>query len=96
MHLIKWDTLTLPKECGGLGIKDLSLMNKSCMMKLAWNLNSGQSKLWCKVLEGKYERGSSLAGEIQVKVTDSFIWKAICDCTYFIKDNQAWSLGNGS
>lgn len=38
MHLVKSDTLILPKECGGLGVKDLSLMNKACLMKLSWSL----------------------------------------------------------
>jgi hypothetical protein len=32
-HLMKWDTVCLPKDCGGLGVLDLAIMNKSLLCK---------------------------------------------------------------
>ena len=33
IHLVKWAKVTLPKQCGGLGIKDLALHNKCMLLK---------------------------------------------------------------
>ncbi|XP_061351312.1 uncharacterized protein LOC133296366 [Gastrolobium bilobum] len=35
LHLIGWDDILKPKNCGGLGIKKLSLMNDAFLAKLA-------------------------------------------------------------
>lgn len=75
LHLINWKTLTLPKQIGGLGIKDLPTMNKVCFMKLAWGLKTDNIGLWYQVLNGKCGRGTLPSGTIQAKVLDSSLWK---------------------
>ena len=40
---VNWDTCCLPINLGGLGIKNLSIFNKSLQISLAWNLLSGKS-----------------------------------------------------
>jgi hypothetical protein len=30
-HLVNWHTVCLPKDCGGLGVLDLPIMNKSLL-----------------------------------------------------------------
>lgn len=62
-HLVKWDTLLLPKTHGGLGLRDLPIMNKACLMKFTWGLKEGGNALWCQVLDRKYGRGSLLVME---------------------------------
>jgi hypothetical protein len=37
-HLVKWDTVCFPKDCGGLGVLDLTTMNKSLFCKWLWKL----------------------------------------------------------
>lgn len=96
LHMIKWDTLTLPKVNGGLGLRRLTDMNKACIMKLAWNLKAERNKLWSQVLIGKYGRNNWEQGEVQCKVTDSHLWRAIADCLEDIKSEGAWSIGDGT
>jgi hypothetical protein len=36
--MISWNTLTQPKECGGLGLRNLQSMNEACLMKMGWSL----------------------------------------------------------
>lgn len=43
---MKWSKVMFPKEIGGLGIKDLSLYNKSVLMKWHWTLEV-QSRGFC-------------------------------------------------
>lgn len=92
-HLIKWDTLMLPKEHGGLGVRNLDIMNTTCLMKLAWGLKDGQDQLWCKVLDGKYGRGSLQRGDLQVKVSDFSLWKSIASCWDFFLILMLGQLG---
>lgn len=96
LHLVKWDTLMLPKNQGGLGVRNLNDMNKACLMKLAWNLKLEENKLWSQVLIGKYGRGTWASGELQCKAADSYIWKSVADCCEIIKGEEAWSLGDGN
>ncbi|MCH87793.1 ribonuclease H, partial [Trifolium medium] len=36
LHTVSWSTLTIPKELGGLAIRDMGKMNLACIMKLGW------------------------------------------------------------
>ncbi|XP_014630645.2 uncharacterized protein LOC114410772 [Glycine soja] len=51
---IKWDTVCLPKEKGGLGIKDISTFNMAMLGKWRWNLFHDEGQLWAKILVSKY------------------------------------------
>ena len=39
-HLVRWETITKPKEKGGLGVKDLRKMNISLLCKWWWKLEN--------------------------------------------------------
>lgn len=43
---VSWETVTKPKQEGGLGIKDLSLWNKACCLKLIWLLFFQSGSIW--------------------------------------------------
>ncbi|CAL9024262.1 unnamed protein product [Prunus brigantina] len=57
-HLVKWDTVCLPKCLGGLGIKKASLMNQAMLSKASWRIVAGDSGLWAAMLRKKNLRGS--------------------------------------
>ncbi|GJN11892.1 hypothetical protein PR202_ga30127 [Eleusine coracana subsp. coracana] len=44
--LIAWDMLTWPKECGGLGIRDLAVQNRYLLMKLVHRLHKPADSAW--------------------------------------------------
>jgi hypothetical protein len=39
-HLVNWNTICLPKDCGGLGVLDLTTMNQSLLCKWLWKLEN--------------------------------------------------------
>lgn len=43
---VSWEVATKPKEEGGLGIKDLSLWNKACALKMIWLLFFQSGSIW--------------------------------------------------
>ena len=45
-HMVNWDTVTLPKEAGGLGIPSTQHKNQAILMNQAWRLFSNPTSLW--------------------------------------------------
>lgn len=43
---VSWDTVTLSKEEGRLGIRDLNYWNKACTLKLLWLLFFRSGSIW--------------------------------------------------
>lgn len=46
MHLVGWDTITKPKDTGGLGIQKAKIRNQSLHAKLAWRIFNQPNSLW--------------------------------------------------
>lgn len=74
IHPTCWEVICRSKECGGLGIKNLSLMNKALLAKLTWRLIHNPNQLWAIVLISKY--GSSM---VQKRWSSSIsqVWRAV-------------------
>jgi hypothetical protein len=53
-HLLNWDTVTLPKKSGGLGIRDPEITNSAMVAKLLWRLVIGDNDQWKMALIKKY------------------------------------------
>ncbi|KHN45198.1 Putative ribonuclease H protein, partial [Glycine soja] len=51
---VKWETVCLPKDKGGLGIKDITKFNLALLAKWKWNLFHHNGELWARILESKY------------------------------------------
>ena len=54
MSIVGWDKMCLPKNYGGLGFKNLDVMNHVLLMKINCEIVSSSDKLWVKVLCSKY------------------------------------------
>lgn len=66
-----------PKDQGGLAMLNLEDMNQACLMTLGWALRKCDDNLCAQVLKEKYARNGISNYSLAVKVTDSFIWKAL-------------------
>ncbi|XP_019089220.1 PREDICTED: uncharacterized protein LOC109128016 [Camelina sativa] len=49
---VAWETITTAKSEGGLGIRDLQLWNKACMIKLIWLLLFRSGSVWVAWFKG--------------------------------------------
>ncbi|KAL9660449.1 hypothetical protein QQ045_025264 [Rhodiola kirilowii] len=51
-HLINWNAVSLDKREGGIGIKNLEVMNEALVLNQLWDLNRNSQSLWsCWVRE---------------------------------------------
>jgi ribonuclease HI len=93
-HAVGWQKITVPKWSGGLGLRNLDIMNKACLCKLGWKLQTGSSDLWCNVLRSKYSRNSVLNSRT-TRASDSSLWKALDNVKPLMEKASLWSIGNG-
>ncbi|KAK2449806.1 hypothetical protein QL285_008962 [Trifolium repens] len=68
MCWVKWADICRTKKEGGLGIKDLRLMNKSLLAKWRWKLLSEEDELWKRVVVAKY--GPNVMGNANLIAED--------------------------
>jgi hypothetical protein len=93
-HVVAWDKIIVPKAMGGLGLRKLDVMNKACLSKLSWKLQTGSSDLWCHVLRGKYKMENELNNRA-CRGTGSSLWKALMALNHVIQMFSYWIVGDG-
>jgi hypothetical protein len=54
-----WDDICKSKEDGGLGIRDIELINKSLILHSAWNVATNKNPLLTTILKAKYYPNNS-------------------------------------
>jgi hypothetical protein len=98
---VKWDMICRPKKEGGLGVRDLRLVNISLLAKWRWKLLTRDNDVWKDVVVARYGLdvlGKKNLGEIDVTRLGSTWWKDICtldkDSLWFI-NGIGKKLGNG-
>jgi hypothetical protein len=51
--MIRWSTVYIPKEFGGLGIINTQIFNECLLTKWIWKLNTQPEQLWVRLLKAK-------------------------------------------
>jgi exonuclease III len=76
--LVSWEKICRPKEQGGLGIRDPSIMNKVLSAKIWWRWLKNPTDLWAKLWRKKYAPNTAENNLIRWNGdnTGSLIWTA--------------------
>jgi hypothetical protein len=75
---VKWRNVCQPKSKGGLGVRDIKLVNISLLAKWKWRLIDDVPTLWKEVLEDKYGPCVSLRSRLVGETWPSYAsrwWK---------------------
>lgn len=94
-HDVGWNKVTRAKCDGGLGLRDLSVMNQACIMKLGCKILNNEEDMWCTIVRSKYME-NRFNDSIQAKNTDSALWKAIVKTSTKLQDFGQWKIGDGN
>jgi hypothetical protein len=87
-HAVSWKNITTPKWMGGLGLRNLEVMNQACLIKLVWKLSSGAEEYWCNIMRSKY------ADDI-ARLRDSNLWKVLASMKQQGSNNCPWIVEEG-
>jgi hypothetical protein len=101
---IKWDVVCLPKNKGGLGVRDVRVVNISLLAKWRWRLLTNDFAVWKEVIKSKY--GDMVVGKPMVVNNcipwySSLWWKDVCSIgtnlnNNWFAQNVVKKLGNGT
>lgn len=94
-HLISWEKICQPKDQGGIGFRNLKVLNKAYMTKLAWQMINNPEKLRVQIMKTKYNCGPSGMPMAINKPTASNAWRAIVSSWDTLVNNTSWIIRNG-
>ena len=92
-HLVKWETVCLPKESGGLGVLDLGTMNKSLLCKWLWKLDNTEGT-WQELLRSKYLHNQVLS-QAQSDPSSSHFWQCLMGVNHTFQQYSSKVMNNG-
>ncbi|KAK9949954.1 hypothetical protein M0R45_005462 [Rubus argutus] len=85
--LVAWKSCCAPINEGGLGLKQLVLLNRSFLLKRCWEIFSGQSE-GCSFIHSRFSRRQSY--------TPSSIWPGVRHFWGLVQANAQWLIGTGN
>lgn len=89
-----WDDICKPMHEGGLGIRDLSFMNKSLVATAAWRIIKNPSSLVAKILKAKYFHNTSI-WKPRSSVPRSAFWASVLKIVPLMHDSCQLQIANG-
>eukprot|EP00253_Pinus_taeda_P020087 PITA_20087 len=95
---ISWKKITLPKNWGGWGLKELPDFTMALAAKMGWTLLTSQN-LWAQVSYHKYIWPLNIMDWARLPSWTSkgcsSIWKALIHSLPLIRDNLVWRINDG-
>ncbi|CAN1170063.1 Putative ribonuclease H protein At1g65750 [Linum perenne] len=95
LHLLSWEKVCQPKNCGGLGLRSAKEMNLAFLIKLTWGLLKNLEALWVNVLKTKYLKQSPNGLISKKSMRWSSCWKGINESWQTFTGGLFWSIRNG-
>jgi hypothetical protein len=90
-----WEDITKPTDQGGLGIRDMDLINKSLIINLAWNIATNKNPLLPTTLKSKYFPNNSF-WTAPTNGSRSVYWSSILQVKHHLHANSTLKIHNGS
>jgi hypothetical protein len=95
MHWLSWETLTKPKNEGGLGFRDLYGFNMAMLARQGWRMLTNPDSLCARVLKARYFPNTSML-EATASAGISYSWRSILKGIALLKEGLFWRIGDGT
>ena len=95
-HLVKWVVVCSHKKKGGLGIRNLSTLNRALLCKWSWRFAVERDSYWKLIMSRKF--GEEEGGWSSRGVREGYgvgIWKEISKEGSLLLNNVSTSVGDG-
>ncbi|GJZ51831.1 putative RNA-directed DNA polymerase [Tanacetum coccineum] len=91
---VSWETVCLPKNHGGIGLKSLSKWNNALMATNLWSIITKKYTLWVRWVHS-YRLKDRFFWDVPIKYDSSWGWRKILQMREVLKDFVMHKLGNG-
>ncbi|GLT60633.1 hypothetical protein SLA2020_333910 [Shorea laevis] len=93
IHWVSWGKLSISKNYGGLGFRDVEAFNLSLLAKQCWRLIHNPNSLWVKLLRALYHPSGHFL-QAKLGFTPSWIWRSLLKGRDVLKLGLRY-IGNG-
>lgn len=90
-----WSDICKPLSQGGLGIRDMLLVNQSLLIQSAWNIISNPSDLVSQIIQNKYFPNCSFWNASK-NISKSVFWSSILKIRQHLSSSSIWQLSQGN
>jgi hypothetical protein len=94
VHWMSWERMIQPKRAGGIGFRDMHLLNLALLAKQGWRLIQNPESLCARVLKSKYYPKGDLLNTV-FSTDASPVWRGIEHGLELLKKGLIWRVGNG-
>ncbi|CAN1844985.1 Transposon TX1 uncharacterized 149 kDa protein [Linum perenne] len=91
---MRWERLSVAKDGGGMGFRNLMEFNKAMLGKQGWKLFTNPNTLVSRVYKAKYYPKEDFL-RAKEGHNPSFVWKSIRESQTIVGQGFRWRLGNG-
>jgi hypothetical protein len=90
-----WEDICKPKNQGGLGIRDMELINKSMFINTAWNVITDKNPFLSNILKAKYYPNSSF-WTASTAGPRSVFWSSVLQIKPILQENSIMQIHAGN
>ena len=94
IHWKSWDSLSQPKNDGGMGFRDLRSFNLAMLAKQGWRLLYDHDSLLFKCFKARYFPRCYFLDAMDL-TNSSYVWKSMVAALPILKSGCCWRVGNG-
>ncbi|GAU47653.1 hypothetical protein TSUD_27780 [Trifolium subterraneum] len=92
IHWMSWDKMSMHKNAGGMGFKNLTAFNLVMLGKQGWHLMTNQNSLISRLYKAKYYPNNNFLNST-VGHNPSFVWRSICSAKFILRaDKLIWRV----
>lgn len=95
MHILNRDVLCHPKECGGVDLHRLEVMNKALLTKLIWHLLHEEDAIWSRLVRSKYGLSLTEPPLFKHKSRTSVVWRGLVWASELLRSGVRWEVRDG-
>jgi hypothetical protein len=92
---VAWEDMTKPKYMGGLGFRDIKLLNLDLLARQAWRILQDPETLSARVLKAVYFPETDFLLSAELGASPSRIWRAVIDVREVLNQGIIRRIGTG-
>jgi ribonuclease HI len=94
IHWLSWEKLSVHKNSGGMGFKDLTAFNLAMLGKQGWKIHSNPNCLVSRLFKARYFPHSTFLAS-SIGHNPSFVWRSISNAKFLVRAGSRWCIGSG-
>jgi hypothetical protein len=93
IHWMSWEKLSVHKNSGGMGFKDLTAFNLAMLGKQGWKIQSQPDSLVSRLFKARYFPNSNFLAS-SIGHNPSFVWRSISKAKFLVRAESRWCIGS--